>query len=73
MKLDRIVVDTAICMGKPTIRGTRITVDFVLRLIGDGLGAQEIVRDYPELTLEDVQQAAKYGAWLASEQTVSVS
>ena len=72
MKLDRIVTDPAICLGKPTIRGTRITVDFVLRLMGDGLGQAEIVRDYPELTPEDVQQAAKYAAWLASEQTAAV-
>ena len=71
--LDRIVIDPAICMGKPTIRGTRITVDFVLRLIGDGLAPQDIVRDHPELTLEDVQQAAKYAAWLASEQTAPIA
>ena len=67
--LDRIRVDPAICQGRPTIRGLRITVDFVLKLLGDGLSAQDIVRDYPELELEDVYQAAKYGAWLASEKT----
>jgi len=71
--LERIVADPAICLGKPTIRGTRIAVDFVLRLIGDGLTPQDIVRDYPELTLEDIQQAAKYAAWLASEQMASVA
>jgi len=54
-------------MGKATIRGTRITVDFLLRLIGDGLSPEDIVRDYPELTVADVREAAKYGAWLASE------
>jgi uncharacterized protein (DUF433 family) len=73
MKLDRIVTDPAVCMGKPVIRGTRVTVDFVLRLIGDGLTPQEIVGDYPELTLEDIQQAAKYAAWLASESSAPVS
>jgi uncharacterized protein (DUF433 family) len=73
MKLERIVTDPAICLGKPTIRGTRITVDFVLRLIGDGLTTPDIVRDYPELTVADIQQAAKYAAWLASEQTASVA
>jgi len=73
MKLERIVTDPAICLGKPTIRGTRITVDFVLRLIGDGLAPQDIVRDYPELTLEDIQQAARYAAWLASEHTAPVA
>jgi|TARA_B100000315_G_scaffold251231_1_gene285654 uncharacterized protein (DUF433 family) len=43
----------------------RITVDFVLKLLGKGYLADDIVRDYPELEKEDVCQAAKYGAWLA--------
>ena len=68
MNLERIVTDPKVCLGKPTIRGTRITVDFILRLMGDGLAPLEIVRDYPELTAEDIKQAAKYAAWLASEQ-----
>ena len=67
--LDRIQVDPKVCEGKPTIRGLRITVDFVLRLLGDGYTAEDIVREYPELEREDVYQAAKYGAWLASEKT----
>jgi uncharacterized protein (DUF433 family) len=44
----------------------RITVDFVLKLLGDGYTADDVVREYPELVNEDVYQAAKYGAWLAS-------
>lgn len=48
-------------------------MDFVLRLIGDGLTSQDIVRDYPELSAADIQQAAKYAAWLASEQMASVA
>jgi uncharacterized protein (DUF433 family) len=67
--LDRIKVDPGVCVGKPTIRGLRITVDFVLKLLGDGYTADDIVREYPELEKEDVYQAAKYGAWLASEKT----
>ena len=70
--LDRIKIDPAVCNGRPTLRGLRITVDFVLKLLGDGYAAQDIVRDYPELELEDVYQAAKYGAWLASERTNAV-
>ena len=61
------------CEGKPTIRGLRITVDFVLKLLGDGYTADDIVREYPELEKEDVYQAAKYGAWLASEKTSVVT
>jgi uncharacterized protein (DUF433 family) len=65
--LDRIRIDPAVCEGKPTIRGLRITVDFVLKLLGDGYTADDIVREYPELEKDDIYQAAKYGAWLASE------
>ena len=71
--LDRIKIDPRVCSGKPTIRGLRITVDFVLKLLGDGYTADDIVRMYPELENEDVYQAAKYGAWLASERTSAIA
>ncbi len=71
--LDRIKVDPSVCNGKPTIRGLRITVEFVLKLLGDGYIAGDIIREYPELEKEDVYQAAKYGSWLASETTSSVA
>jgi len=69
MSLQRIVIDPNICLGQPTIRGTRMTVAVVLRMIASGMTAQEIVESYPELCEEDVQEAVAYGAWLASEQT----
>ena len=71
--LDRISVDPRVCDGKPTIRGLRITVDFVLKLLGDRYTADEIVQEYPELEKEDVYQAAKYGAWLAGETTSGIA
>lgn len=70
---DRIRVDPAVCEGRPTIRGMRITVEFVLKLIGDGYSADDIVREYPELEKEDVYQAARYGAWLATERSTSLA
>ena len=70
--LDRIKVDPEVCNGRPTIRGIRITVDFLLKLLGDGYTADDIVKLYPELEKEDVYQAAKYGAWLASERTSAI-
>ena len=72
MKLERIVSDPGICLGRPTVRGTRITVDFILRLIGEGLTAEAIARDYPELSLDDIKQAARYAAWLTSERLAGV-
>jgi uncharacterized protein (DUF433 family) len=71
--LDRITVDPRVCDGKPTIRGMRITVAFVLKLLGDGYTADQIVTEYPELEQEDVCQAARYGAWLASETTSALA
>ena len=70
--LDRITIDPTVCEGRPVIRGMRITVDFVLKLIGDGLDADQIVAAYPELEKDDVYQAAKYAAWLASEKTSAI-
>lgn len=71
--LDRIRFTPGVCEGRPTIRGLRITVEFVLKLVGDGYTADDIVREYPELEKEDVYQAARYGAWLASEKTTAVA
>jgi uncharacterized protein (DUF433 family) len=70
---DRIRVAPGVCEGRPTIRGLRIIVEFVLKLVGDGYTADDIVREYPELEKEDVYQAARYGAWLASEKTTAVA
>jgi uncharacterized protein (DUF433 family) len=60
--LRRIKSDPQVCDGRPTIRGLRFTVDFVLKLIGDGYHAEDIVRVYSELEKEDIYEAAKYGA-----------
>jgi uncharacterized protein (DUF433 family) len=70
--IDRITIDPKVCEGRPNIRGMRITVDFVLKLVGDGMSADQIIEAYPELEREDILQAAKYGAWLASEKTSAV-
>jgi uncharacterized protein (DUF433 family) len=65
--LDRITVDPNICMGQPTIRGMRITVSFILKLLASGQTYQEILEAYPELVMEDLKQAMEYAAWLAGE------
>lgn len=69
MPFDRIKIAPGVCEGRPTIRGLRFTVEFILKLLGDGYTADEIVELYPEIEKEDVYQAAQYGAWLASERT----
>ena len=71
--LDRITANPEVCNGKATVRGMRITVEFILKLIGNGQTVEEILRDYPELEREDVLQAARYGAWLAAGQASAMT
>ena len=52
---DRIVSDPAVLGGKPIIKGTRISVEFVLELVASGGSIPDIVRNYPFLTEEDVR------------------
>ena len=51
---DRIVIDPAILAGKPIIRGTRLSVEFVVGLLGDGWSEADVLRNYPNITHEDV-------------------
>ncbi len=65
---DRITVDPEIMGGRPCLRGLRVTVALVLNLLAGGMTPEEILRDYPYLQLEDIQQVLRYAAWLADEQ-----
>jgi uncharacterized protein (DUF433 family) len=67
-KLDRITVNPNVCLGQPTIRGMRITVSVILKMLGSGKSTQAVLEAYPELEAEDVQQSLKYAAWVVSEQ-----
>lgn len=70
--LDRITIDPVVCLGQPTIRGMRITVSIILKQVAAGMSVQEILTAYPELEKEDIAQALKYAAWLASEKTMYI-
>lgn len=58
----RVVIDPNIRFGKPTIRGTRIAVEDVLRMTAAGLSADDILQEYTHLTAEDVRAAHEYAA-----------
>lgn len=66
--LDRITIDPQICLGQATIRGMRITVSVILKMLGAGCSVADVLQAYPELEQEDVRQAMQYAAWLASDQ-----
>ena len=72
VEFPRISIDPNVCEGKATVKGTRMTVEFVLKLLGAGYSAEDVVREYPTLEVEDVYECATYGAWLASDSTVPV-
>ncbi len=67
-KLDRITIDPNICLGQPTLRGMRVTVTVVLKMLAGGRSVEDVLRAYPELEAEDVQQAMRYAAWVVSDQ-----
>jgi uncharacterized protein (DUF433 family) len=58
----RIVSDPAVLGGKPCIKGTRISVEFILELLASGASRDEIVQAYPHLMAEDVEEALRYAA-----------
>jgi uncharacterized protein (DUF433 family) len=62
MTTERIDIDPTVMMGKPVIRGTRITVELILRKLAEGTSEGDLLADYPHLTTEDVRAAVAYGA-----------
>jgi uncharacterized protein (DUF433 family) len=59
---DRIVINPEIQFGKPSIRGTRITVGDVLSYLASGMSEQEILADFPQLTVEDIRACLAFAA-----------
>jgi len=66
---DRITFDPAIMGGRACIRGMRITVAHVVNLLANGMTAEAIRIDHPDLEAEDISQALQYVALLAQEET----
>ena len=58
----RIEINPKVMLGKPVIRGTRITVELILRKLGEGATLNDLLEAYPHLTREDIQAAITYAA-----------
>ncbi|MFB0515073.1 MAG: DUF433 domain-containing protein [Candidatus Neomarinimicrobiota bacterium] len=71
-KLDRITVDPKVFQGQPCIRGLRIPVSLIVKLVSAGKTPDEIISDYPELEKEDIRQALEFAAWVTTEKTYPV-
>jgi len=52
--LQRIVIDPNVMVGKPVVKGTRLTVELILGLLGQGITIEKLLEEYPRLTREDV-------------------
>jgi uncharacterized protein (DUF433 family) len=59
---ERIVIDPTVLVGKPAIRGTRLAVDFVLGLLGQGWSEDDVLRNYPGLTRDDIAACLQYAS-----------
>lgn len=71
MDLNRITFDEQIMGGRPCIRGMRIPVSVILKMLAGGMSAEQILADYPDLERGDIDQCIEYAALLADERILS--
>ena len=67
---DRITVDPDVLVGKPIIKGTRISVEFVIDLLAQGWTAEQVLREYDHLSAEDVQACLAYASEVLKSERV---
>jgi len=68
--LARVTVNPDVLLGKPTIRGLRISVAQILAALANNVSVSDLLKDYPELELEDIQAALTYAAQRIEEEKV---
>ena len=73
MAFERISRDPAIMAGVPCITGTRIPVATVVAYLGEGQSPEDVVRDFPQLTLADVREALTFAAQTLREREIPLS
>ena len=66
----RITIDPNVLLGKPTIRGLRISVEQILRALASGVSVEDLLQDYPELERDDILACIAYAATLVSSERV---
>lgn len=67
---ERIEINPNILLGKPIIKGTRISVEFILELLANGWNNEEILENYPQLSKEDILAAIEYSLEILKEEKV---
>ena len=67
MRFERITVDPNVCTGKPCIRGLRLPVSRILGLLASGETRESILKAYPYLESEDIEESLRYAAYLSED------
>ncbi len=67
---DRIIIDPKILLGKPVVKGTRLSVDFLIELMAQGWREEDILGNYPGLTHEDLQACLGYASAILNAEKV---
>lgn len=70
MYKNRIEINPNILSGKPIIKGTRISVEFILELLSQGWSYEDILKNYPQLTREDILASMEYSLEVIKEEKV---
>ncbi len=73
MRFTRITIDPNVCTGKPCIRGLRFPVSRLLGLLASGETKETILKEYPYIEPGDIDEALRYAAYLAEEETLEFS
>ena len=68
--MSRVTFDQNILSGKPIIKGTRISVDFILELLSSGISIEEILKEYPHLKKEDILDALDYASKVVKREEI---
>jgi len=72
MPFERISIDSRICHGQACVKGTRIPVHQVVRMLANGDTVEDLLAEYPSLSREDIMACLDYAAELAEEQVTPI-
>ena len=67
---ERIIVDPEILVGKPIIRGTRLSVELIVDLLAQGWSEDDVLRSYPKLSADDIHACLKYASAVMQSEKV---
>jgi uncharacterized protein (DUF433 family) len=71
--LKRIVIDQRVMVGKPVIKGTRLTVEHIMRELASGMSMADLIDAHPHLTVDDIRAACAYAAARLAEERITIA